>query len=186
MLKQNISIMDKIKKDNPLVNEDLYMRIRKSLKYEFSVKDDTSQFLSILPPKLRTDLSYLILKNTVSNQVPFFKGKDKHFTVYASQFLKPGKILKGGYIFERGDPAEEIIFLVKGCVAFTLTDKNETPFLYINEGKELCFKNKIRKGHYFGELFMGVPEKEEGDKRRFTAKALEDIEFLTLNIKVCL
>jgi hypothetical protein len=135
MLKQNISILDKIKKENSLIDADFYMRTRKALKYEFSVKDDKSEFLSLLPPKLRTDLSYLILKNTIAKKIPFFKGKDKHFIVYLAQLLKPGKILKGGYIFEKGDPAEEIIFLVKGAIAFTLPDKNETPFLFIDEGK---------------------------------------------------
>ena len=134
MLKAQFGVLDKIKKEYAQVDDDLYTRIKKALKYEFTNKDDKSTFFSLLPPKLRMDLSYIIQKNRVATKINFFKNKDKPFVVYVTQLLKAYKVLKDGYIFEEGDPADNIFFLTKGSAAFFLHDKKETPYLLFEEG----------------------------------------------------
>jgi hypothetical protein len=134
MLKEKMVILDRIRNDNPEVNDDLYLRIRKALKYEFRAQDDKSDLLEVLPTKLKIDLSYIILKNLVS-KIPFFKKRDKYFVVYVTQLLRPMKILKGGYIYESGEPADNIYFLIKGSAAFVLHDFQDAPFLLFEEGK---------------------------------------------------
>jgi hypothetical protein len=135
LLKEKIGMLDKIRKENKEVDEDLYMRIKKSLKYEYSVKDeDKLVFLKELPPKIKTDLAYVIHKNDVA-KLPFFRNKSKSFIAHVAQLLRPIQIRKGDLIFEEGEPADHIFFILKGKVAYIVNDITDIPFIFFEDGK---------------------------------------------------
>ncbi len=96
--------------------------------------DDRGEFLKELPTKLQTDLAYIIHKEDVA-KFPFFIDKSKNFIAAIAPMLKPIKILKGGFIYEEGDPADSIYFLLNGVASLVIKDKEDIPFLVLEEGK---------------------------------------------------
>ncbi len=134
-LNEKFRILDKIKKENFELNEDLYMRIKHAIKFKNSQRDnDSEDFLQDLPPKLRIDLAYIVhIKNI--QKFNFFRNKSKKFAAIIAQLFKPLKILKGGLIHEEGEGAEHIYFLTKGAVSYVYSNGwDEIPFLTFREG----------------------------------------------------
>lgn len=74
---------------------------------------------------------------------------------------------KGSYIYKEKDPIEEIFFLIKGKAAMVHKDLKDAEYLIIDEGL------------YFGEIDFQFLVSD--GKRKFTVKAKEKCELLTIN-----
>ena len=149
-LRDKFNVLDKIKRENEDLDDDLYIRLRKTLRYEY-LKEDKITFLKDLPEKLKEEFSYIIHKEKVSC-FPYFRNKPKHFITYIAEKLRPIKLIKGSSIYEEGDPCDKIYFLVKGAAAFVLKEYDDTPYLTLQEGNFLWFFNKTFKVISLGNL----------------------------------
>jgi len=122
------------------VDENLYLRIKKALKYgHLKTDQDKENFLSELPSNLRTELSFFMHKGIVSS-IEFFKNRSERFIAFIGPLLKQIKIGKNEVIASQGDYANEMFFIKKGKVAIVIRQYNYFKFMTISQG------------YYFGEV----------------------------------
>jgi hypothetical protein len=134
LLKAKLGMLDRVKKENKEMDDDLYSRLRKALTFEFN-NFNALKLLSKLPQKLQEEFSYVLHKEKVL-QFPFFRNKPRKFVTHISPYLKLIKIFEGDYIYEEGDPADNVYFLVNGSAAFVLKHSEDIPFLRFEEGNK--------------------------------------------------
>jgi hypothetical protein len=186
-LKEKLLVLDKIKRENKGLNDDLYIRIRQCLKYEYATNDEKITFLNELPPKLQEKFSLILHKEKVAS-LPFFKDKKKGFIANVAPLLHSIQLKKGEYVFEENDSADKLFFFVKGSIGLVLKDKkdelNDILYLKFKEGMFWSILFNSSKGDYFGELDMLLPNEEGLFLRHYTAKVLEDSELFVLREKV--
>jgi CRP-like cAMP-binding protein len=53
-------------------------------------------------------------------QINFFKNKSPHFIAFIVPMLRPIKVEKDRFVYNEGDPIDEIYFLVKGQAGYVL------------------------------------------------------------------
>ena len=164
-LKEKIHILNDIKHEYHLTT-DLYMRLRKALKYDHTKNQtDKFTFLNELPPSLKIKLSYEMHNNIIAT-FPFFQGKPPQFIAFIGPLLRPMRVLAGEYVYMNGDPIDDVYFLINGQVGLVLPDFDDTVYV------------KIDKGYYFGEVdFLH----DRDGRRAFTVKALTECELLSLS-----
>jgi CRP-like cAMP-binding protein len=103
----------------------------------------------------------------IVKKIKFFQDQPPHFIAFIGPLLKPCRVEKDNYIYKERDPIEEIYFLVKGKAGLVHKDLKDAVYLIVDEG------------YYFGEIDF-VHANSDG-KRKFTVKALEDCDLLTLD-----
>jgi hypothetical protein len=69
------------------------------------------EFMDILPPNLKLELSLVIHKETI-NSMRFFKQRkeDLNFISWICPLLKPALFAKSEFIFQEGDKLENLFF----------------------------------------------------------------------------
>ena len=133
-LKEKLDILNNIRAEYEL-STDLYMRLKKNLKYDHSKNlMDKFGFLQELPSNLKLELSFTMHKDII-RAFPFFHDKPRSFVAYIGPLLRPIKVLEGDYIYREGDPIGEIYFLIKGKAQMVLEKFKDTPYIIIEEGK---------------------------------------------------
>ena len=74
---------------------------------------------------------------------------------------------RGDYLFKKGNPNEDVYFLLSGEVAFILPEYADAPFI------------TLTKGEYCGDIDFVIDE--ANGRRVYTLKALEKTEAYFLN-----
>ncbi len=137
-LKEKTGILNGINSEYFLSTE-LFRRLMKAVKYDHSRNQmDKFEFLKELPQSLKLELSYIMHQHLI-DKIPFFQHQPRQFIAYIGPLLRQLKILKGEYIYERGDPIDDIFFIVKGNVGFVLKKMRDAIYLIVEEGKYLLF-----------------------------------------------
>ena len=133
-LNEKLEILNSIKNDFN-VPMDMYMRLRKALKYDHSKnKIDRFQFLKELPNSLQLQLSYL-MHHDIIRHFPFFRNKSKQLVAKIGPLLRPQRAFKDEIIYREGDSIHNIYFLIRGSVEMVLPEYDDAPFLHIKKGK---------------------------------------------------
>ena len=149
------------------VDENLYLRIKKALKYgHLKTDQDKENFLSELPSNLRTELSFFMHKGIVSS-IEFFKNRSERFIAFIGPLLKQIKIGKNEVIASQGDYANEMFFIKKGKVAIVIRQYNYFKFMTISQGyyfgevrKKILFLHKFFFFFFFLNLQKFLPRKK--------------------------
>ena len=112
----------------------------------------------------------MIMHKDLIKKIKFFQNKNSHFITFIGPMLKPLRVEKDEYIYQEGDPIEEIYFLVSGSAALVHPEYDDAEYIIINEG------------YYFGEIdFVYLDDDGMNDgKRKFSVKASEECHLLTL------
>ena len=133
-LNEKLGILNDIKRDYKIDTE-LYLRLRKALKYDNN-RDavETCNLLKQLPPNLSLEFSFLMHQNMVET-FPFFQNQPSQFVASIGPLLRPIQIMKNEYIYEEVDPIHEIFFLVTGQAGLVLKNYFDTVYIKIDEGK---------------------------------------------------
>lgn len=164
VLSNKLAVIDEFAKQMRL-GKSIQKKLRYALRYStdkkgFSWGDKISIF-NELPRNLKYEVAMSMHKGA-AKQLPFFIDKDPMFICHTVPFLQTSMVCEGEYIFQEGEYADEIYFLIKGRAAF-VTGKAKTPY------------KSLQANSYFGdiEIFKQIP-------RKYSAIALKDCELLSL------
>ena len=114
-------ILDEIKLTYPQLNDDLYDRIHRFLKYKHeSEKKDCHIVFKDLPVTLRNSLIYEMYKPMINSFIFFKNFSNSDFIVKIILALKPILALKNDVLIKDGDFVEDIIFVKKGKLSLEL------------------------------------------------------------------
>ena len=131
---KKLKILEDIKITHHKINDDLYERICRYLKYKhFNEKKDKNIIIDCLPLGLRNILVYEMYKPIINNFI-FFKSFDNNdFIVRVILAFKPILAMKNDILVKDGDFIEEIIFVKKGRLSLEipidLNNENNTHLL---------------------------------------------------------
>jgi hypothetical protein len=131
-IKQKYTILENIANDYNLDTHFL-MRLREVIKYQYTKNEvDKYQLLNDLPPKEKSELAHL-MNEELTTKFTFFTKLPSEILLFLLPLIKHVKIHKGDFIFEEGDPADSIYFVVKGKANYVLKKYHETPYINVNE-----------------------------------------------------
>ena len=72
--------------------------------------------------------------------IPFLQDKGEYFLAFCAPLLKAIKYSKNEYIYEKGNPLDEIYFIVRGKFGLALPEFDD--LIYVN----------FHSGDYFGDI----------------------------------
>lgn len=75
--------------------------------------------LEDLPASLRIELGYAMHKG-LGDEISYFKGKANTFIATIGPLLTTLSVGNGEYLYQTGDPAEEVYFIKSGKLAIVL------------------------------------------------------------------
>ena len=120
-LNLKIRVLDEIKLTYPNLNDDLYDRVRRFVKYKHeSEKKDCHIIFEDLPLTLRNSLIYEMYKPMINSFIFFKNFSNSDFIVKIILALKPILALKNDILIKDGDFVEDIIFVKKGKLSLEL------------------------------------------------------------------
>lgn len=129
---------------------------------------DQKQLLSEIPASLRAEVVSHTHGEIIRN-IKFFNDKDPHFLFTILPALKPMKVYKKDVLYNQGDYAEEVFFILKGRVKM---------YYDVNSGLEGGLINNVPfnlyvESSYFGdsEIFISQLERNARD-----SSAIAEIE----------
>jgi CRP-like cAMP-binding protein len=140
-------------------------RLRHAVKYSVSQQGYSNKMKHSLYAELPKELKYevaMAMHRGAGKSVPFFREKDRAFTVAIVPFLNHMFARMLTNIYKEKDYADEIYFIVKGGCYCMVTETNAI--------------RKLQRGAYFGEI-----EVMKKIPRKFTVTANVDSELLTMN-----
>jgi hypothetical protein len=112
-LNSKYAMLDQIAEEYYL-DHDYVIKLRQILKYHYSKNEsDKYQFVDELPPKEQAALTHLINEEITTKFKFFQKLPQKIFPLFLSN-IKHIKIMKGEYVYEEGEVANSMFFVVKG------------------------------------------------------------------------
>lgn len=98
-----------------------------------------TKFVEELPHKLKLEMSMYVYQHRYS-KLNFFKDQSPEFIAWICPLFKPDFYDTNQFVYQEGDPVNEMLFMTEGSAAFVLP----------------AFKNKkyisIQEGDYFGVL----------------------------------
>ena len=116
-----LRILDDIKLNYPQLNEDLFERIQRFLKYTHeSEQKDSHIIFEDLPITLRNTLIYEMYKPMINGFIFFKNFSNSDFIVKIILALKPILALRNDILIKDGDFVEDIIFVKKGKLSLEL------------------------------------------------------------------
>ncbi len=158
-------MIDEFSKEANLSKE-IKHRLRHALRYStektgFSWNDKQSIF-NELPKILRYEVA-MAMHQGAAKDIKFFEDKDQVLISSVIPFLQPMFTKRNDYVYNKGEYADEIYFMVKGRVTIVF-------------GKEEIPIRALQRGAYFGdiEVIHKIP-------RKYPVKAERDIELLIMN-----
>jgi len=120
-LNYKFRILDDIKLSYPQLNDDLYDRIHRFLKYKHESEQKNSHIiLEDLPITLRNTLIYEMYKPMIGGFIFFKNFSNSDFIVKIILALKPILALRNDILIKDGDYVEDIIFVKKGSLSLEL------------------------------------------------------------------
>ena len=167
VLSNKLAAIDEFASEAKL-SKDLRARLKHAIRYtalqtSFTSADKRSTF-NELPRELRYEIA-VVMHNGAAKSIPFFMEKDQVFVAAIVPLLHCVYKQVGSVVYEQGEYAEEIYFIVSGrCVV-------------LMDAKHVL--KRLQKGSYFGEV-----ELIEQIPRKFTVKTSCDSELLTLSKRV--
>lgn len=89
-----------------------------------------------LPHKLKLELA-LVMHLKMYENVPFLtrKKEEKTFIAWIGTVIHPMNIQEEEMVFRELEPISEMYFIVKGDVAYVLTNYQFKRYIYIHQGK---------------------------------------------------
>lgn len=64
------------------------------------------------------------------NKIKFFKHKSPHFIAFLMPLLRPIKVEERRFVYQEGDPIDEIYFLTTGEAGYVLNKKYDNAVYY--------------------------------------------------------
>lgn len=149
------------------INSNFYHQISQALEYiSNNSRSDIDEILNDLPASLSNQVLAMIYEAKIKNNF-FFEKKSTEFVGWVANNLKSAKCKGNAFVYNEGDYAHQMYFIVKGKVEFVIFSHDEViPYL------------ELEKDYYFGELDFLFSEKK---LRMNTVKTIEECEFLTLS-----
>ena len=136
-------ILDDIKISYPQLNEDLYDRIHRFLKYKHeSEQKDSHIIFEDLPITLRNTLIYEMYKPMIGGFIFFKNFSNSDFIVKIILALKPILALRNDILIKDGDFVEDIIFVKKGKLSLELPLDFSTPKKMPSSKRPSIFLNR--------------------------------------------
>jgi uncharacterized Tic20 family protein len=182
-----IDMLNKIFKENSLP-ADLYYQLMTQIQSQTSPKDrnEIMDFLDDLPFRLKVRTIMYIFKESYES-VNYLKSQSNNFLAWICPLLTQVFIPIDQYIYYETDSITEIYFQISGFAAFVLPLKKNIVYLYVNNGEffgevDLIMPAK-EQGRSVEEMFDQIKNKHFNLQRQFTVQALDDSQFLTINIK---
>ena len=171
-LTEKLETLEELKREYEL-SPGIYDLSRQFLVYQEKHNDEeTLELISYLPPKLKIEISTILLRSKIEG-IKFFNQKPKEFLAFIVPLIKPGNTQDGWYIFREGDRARFIYFLLNGKAGYAI--ESENPFIYIG----------IRKGEMFGntDLLRTKLDQIGKHKRKFSVLAVDTCETVKLSLE---
>lgn len=164
MLVSKLAIIEEFAKDahiSPGLKDELRSAIQYSTERSSLSWSDKQSILNELPKKLRYELA-LAMHQGAAKSLNFFEGKDAVFVSAIVPFMQPLFVKVKSLIFDQGEYADEIYFIISGRVSYVV-EKNG--FVY----------RSLQQGSYFGdiEVIRMIP-------RKYTVEAAMDSNLLTM------
>ena len=143
---EKVKILQEIKLNYPNLNQNLYDRIRRYLKYNKNkYKYNIKYVLDSLPSSIQNNLIIEIYKPIIKNFLFFKYFDNSDFFVKLVTSMKPILSKKEDILVQEGDVIEEIIFIKKGILSLEIgIDLNE-PKKYAEEHLGMSNNNSIKK-----------------------------------------
>lgn len=124
------------------LDSDTQTEILNAIKYNSSQSmmslNDKMNLFNELPRNLRYEIASRMYSGAVTKLV-FFKGRSKSFIVNVMPFLTPHMFVDGHKVYQVGDFADEMYFILTGRI------------MYVYGKKTFVYKSYL-KGSYFGEI----------------------------------
>jgi CRP-like cAMP-binding protein len=114
---------------------------------------DYKDFLTILPATLKNELGYLINKKKLGG-IPFFDHKPKDFIASVGPIMKKLQYSKSDFIYNEGDPANDIYFIKSGKVSAVLRDCFNFKYLKWTQGQAFGHVDIITGSSYRKETIQ--------------------------------
>ena len=164
-LEIKLEAIDEFAKDT-MMEKKLRSRLRQAVKYYtqktgFSWSDKQSIF-NELPRNLRHEIAFAMHRGA-ARTLEFFKNMDPVVVTAIVPFLVPMYCARNDFVYNRGEYAEEIYFIVKGKIN------------YMNI-ENIKIINSTLAGGYFGDIEVVMKV-----ERKYAVKAFRDSELLLMN-----
>ena len=170
-LKEKMGILNDIRKEYG-VGSKLYDELRQAIKFDHVRNiNSTVNFINELPYRLRIELAAKIHTKIMQN-IKFFNNRPKDFIAMIGPMLRPVRVNEGQYVYRSGEPVLEIYFMSKGQAAFVVPQKENVPFVLVEEGDMFGIIDLVP------DTRKATIEKEV--TRNFTVLALDYCELLCL------
>jgi hyperpolarization activated cyclic nucleotide-gated potassium channel 2 len=97
-----------------------FQKLSQALEYEHSnSKQDLSDLVNVLPSGLRTQLLVVIYCQMIEHNA-FFEDRTDHFVAWVAPRLIPVLMVEDEDVYQEGEPAREMFFLVRGEVEYVV------------------------------------------------------------------
>lgn len=141
-----LTVLTQIKEEYKIGNE-TFDKVRLALKYGiFKGQEDFEELLTYIPNKYANELARILYAPKIEG-VDFFDDLPDELIRRLGPHLKELTFEKGDKVYQRGDYAIEMFFVVTGSVSLVIPHHNNTPCM------------TVKQGGYFGEieLIYGTP-----------------------------
>ena len=151
------------------VNLDIELRnrIKHALEYSANTRGfywlDKLSIINELPKGLRYEVAINMHHGAAKCIKLLKRTKDQNIIAFMVPLLQPMLLEKDHFLYETGEFADEIYFVVRGRVTYTLNEEHVAFFA-------------IQKGGYFGDI-----EVSKGIYRKYSARAVRNSELLVMN-----
>ncbi|XP_022723991.1 putative cyclic nucleotide-gated ion channel 8 isoform X1 [Durio zibethinus] len=156
--------------------QDLREKVRRYDQYKWLETRgvDEENLVQSLPKDLRRDIKRHLCLNLV-RRVPLFANMDERLLDAICERLKPSLYTEHTYIVREGDPVNEMLFIIRGCLESVTTDGGRSGFF--NRGL-------LKEGDFCGEeLLTWALDPKSGSNlpsSTRTVKALNEVEAFAL------
>ncbi|XP_073004348.1 probable cyclic nucleotide-gated ion channel 6 [Typha latifolia] len=159
-----------------LLPPELRQRVRRYEQYKWLETRgvDEESLVQSLPKDLRRDIKRHLCLESVK-RVPLFENMDERLLDAICERLKPSLYTEDSYILREGDPVDEMLFIIRGCLESITTDGGRSGFF--NRGL-------LKEGDFCGEelLTWALDPKSSPNfpTSTRTVKALKEVEAFAL------
>lgn len=166
ILINKLEVIDEFSEEANLSIE-LRNRIKHALQYSANTRGfswlDKLSIINELPKQLRYEVAINMHHGAAKCIKLLKKTRDQNIIAFIVPLLQPMLLEKDHFLYETGEFADEIYFVVRGRVSYVLNDEQVAFFA-------------IQKGGYFGDI-----EVTKGIYRKYSSKAVRNSELLIMN-----
>ena len=131
----NLSMLEKIRKDYPNISFKLYNSIYKYIesKHHSFKKYDVNSFIESLPFSLKNNILFTMYNNSIAHFKFFKKNNNSVFIAEVLNNFIPCVSKKNEFLIYEGEMVEEIIFIKDGKISLNAAINTENPTTSINK-----------------------------------------------------